>query len=380
VTDTPRVAVGVAFLIESLRSGGAERQLTELALGLDRTRFEPRVLVWQEPGFYEGALRLAGVPVLRQRRRGKLDLSPAVTVARWLRSGDVRIAHGYDDPGNLYAALGRAMARRGVAIASERNEERPLLGLTRLHKGWGHRHAVLTTANSHAGARFVRQTAGPGVRVEVVPNGVDLARFRPAAPEQREMARERLGWPARQRILLTVATVDERKNHLGLAMAMAGMSLEGWHVRWLGARDPAYAQVVQAYLDRSGLAPLVHIQDPIPNVQDAYRAADLVVLSSRHEGTPNVVLEAMASGLPVVATAVGDTPRYVEDGVTGWLAASPDPASIRQALSAALECTPEELSGMGEKGRLRLEELGMDVGTMVRRYQGLYEQVLAGSR
>ncbi|MDP9341260.1 MAG: glycosyltransferase [Actinomycetota bacterium] len=380
MTGAARRPIGVALLVESLRSGGAERQLTELATRLDRDRFAPRVLVWQENDFYGGALRETGIEVIGYRRRGKLDPVPTVRVARWLRSGEVRIAHGFDDTGNLYAALGRWMAGRGVAIAAERSEERLLGGLSGLHKGWGHRHATVTVANSHSGAAFVTKTAGPRARVVVIPNGVDLQRFRPGDPGERERARRRLGWPLEPRVLLTVGTVRRVKNHLGLAMALERLeSLDGWEARWIGVRDPDYAEMVERYLRRPRLSSVVHLHDPIPNIEDAYLASDVVVLSSQHEGTPNVVLEAMASGRPVVATAVGDAPRYVEDGVTGWLAPSPDPASICRALSAAIRCTAEELTAMGEKGRLRMEELGMDVETLVRRHEELYERLLVGA-
>ncbi len=373
MTSGGRPAIGVAILVESLRSGGAQRQITELALGLDREQFEPSVLVWEEGDFYTGVLREAGVEVVRHRRRHRLAPGPALTAARWLRSGRVRVAHGFDSTGNVYAVLGRALARRGVAVAAERSEERPLEGLSGLHKAWSHRHATVTVANSHAGARFVRKLAGAGAWVEVIPNGVDLERFRVG---EREPARDALGWPAEPRVLLTVATVSPVKNHLALAMALEGLKpMDGWEARWIGAHDGDYAEHVRRYVKRAGLSPMVHLHEPLPNVEDAYRASDVVVLCSQHEGTPNAVLEAMASGRPVVATAVGDASRYVEDGVTGWLAASPDPASIRRALSAALECTTEELAAMGEKGRLRIEELSLDVATMVRRHQDLYERL-----
>ena len=366
--------MGVAILVESLRAGGAQRQITELALGLDRERFEPRVLVWEDGDFYANVLADAGIEVVRHRRRGRLDPRPALTVARWLRSGVVGVAHGFDSTGNLYAAVGRAMARRGVAVAAERSEERPLEGLSGLHKGWSHRHASVTVANSHAGARFVRKLAGPGVRVEVIPNGIDLGRFRVGGQEE---ARAALGWPAGGRVLVTVATVGPVKNHLALAMALEGLRTDaGWEARWIGVHDGEYAERVARYVERAGLGARVHVHDPIPNVEDAYRASDVVVLCSQHEGTPNAVLEAMASGRPVVATAVGDTPRYVEDGVTGWLAPTPDPAAIRRAIASALQCTDEELAAMGEKGRLRLEELDMGIETMVRRHEELYERVL----
>ncbi len=376
-----RRPVGVGFLVESLRSGGAERQLTELAARLDRARFAPRVLVWHDADFYGEALRDAGVQIVRHPRRGKLDPSPAILVARWLRSGQVRIAHGFDNTGNLYAALGRTLGRRGVAVASERNEARPLPELSGLHKAWSHRHATVTVANSRAGAEFVREVAGPGVRVETISNGVDLCRFTPVEPEERARLRERLGWPADRRIMLTVATADQRKNHLALAMALERMgSLDGWDARWIGVRAPGYTAQVERFLERSGLSGVVHMHDPIPNVEDAYGASDLVVLPSKHEGTPNAVLEAMASARPVVATDAGDAAVYVEPGVTGWLARSPDPASIRRALEEAVARTPGELTAMGEKGRVRLEELGMDVETMVRRHEDLYERLLAAAR
>jgi len=92
------------------------------------------------------------------------------------------------------------------------------------------------------------------------------------------------------------------------------------------------------------------VQDPAP----LYRKADVFVLTSDHEGTPNVILEAMACGLPVVATAVGGVPDLVQDGVTGFLCAPRDTAGIVAAL-ARLAGDPVLRREMGERARVHVE-------------------------
>ena len=106
--------------------------------------------------------------------------------------------------------------------------------------------------------------------------------------------------------------------------------------------------------------------------------ARMFVLPSRSEGIPLTALEAMACGLPVVATRVGGLPEVVDDGVTGLLVAPADPAALAQAM-VAIWTDPERRDRMGRAGRLRAEER-FDVRRMVAEYEALYRETIGDDR
>jgi glycosyltransferase involved in cell wall biosynthesis len=107
-------------------------------------------------------------------------------------------------------------------------------------------------------------------------------------------------------------------------------------------------------------------------VLDLYRACDVVVLNSLQEGTPNVVLEALAVGRPVIATDISDVARYVIPGHTGWLVPSNNPQALRLALVEAAAASDEQLEVMGRQGREHLISLGVDSDSLARRHEANY--------
>lgn len=177
-------------------------------------------------------------------------------------------------------------------------------------------------------------------RVHVVPNGVDVARFRPL---DRVAARERLGIPGRERVLLCVARLDPVKglDFLVDAFAMlrsrAGAPPATLHLVGEGPERHA----LEEQIGRLGLgrAVTLHGAAAPEDLPTWYAAADVVALTSHSEGCPNVVTEALACGRPVVATTVGGVPDLVHDGENGLLIPSRDPAVAADCLERALAQT-----------------------------------------
>ena len=335
--------LSLAFLIESLRCGGAERQLLELVSRLDSERFRSRVLTWLDDPFY---LRQWSplVPVHYLPRQGRMDPRPVWVAAQWLRSGEVDLVHGFSDIGNLYAAGAALLARRGVVVTSQRTAGRKAELLQRWHKPWAHRRSRVTVANSESGVREVLRLTGLSKeRVRFIPNGLDLERFRPVVAERRRALRMRLGWPPEARVLLTVGTFSRVKNHEGLVEIYRLLApRDDLFICWIGDQETDHISTVRAALDALPPGRQVHLRPAMSAIETAYQAADLLVHASLREGTPNVVLEAMACGCPVVGTDVGDMARYVRPGETGWLAPSDDLESLLSAVEAASDASIAE--------------------------------------
>lgn len=371
--------IGVLFLADSLGLGGAERQLVELATRIDRSRFQPQVLVWEPGRFFDEALAAADVPLRRMDRKGRLDLRPVLETRRALRSGEVQIVHAFLSTGNLYAVVGRRLARRGIVIASEWSQEYRLAGLSRFHKGWALSSADVALSNSAAGTAFVERLIGdPDLRTATIPTGIDLARFNIPSQAERLALRSSLGWTEDETVMLTVSRLDPIKNHLGLLKALEDIpdGSPSWRACWVGDSSTEFGASVRESVRLSPARDRIDLLPPTHDVERFYHAADVLVLSSDREGLPNVILESLACGLPIVSTDVGDVGQYVREAETGWLLSPRDVEALTGALTSALACGQDRRREMGEAGRRSMVDLGMDVDTMVRRHEVLYERLI----
>ena len=250
-----------------------------------------------------------------------------------------------------------AMSRRSLNAYQRRH---PLLArLERLL----HRRMDAVVGNS---AAIVRELTAEGVdadRLHLIPNGVDLSRFgRPRVPSR---------GPLR---FLTVANLIAYKGHADLlaAFALAAPELPDWQLRCVG-RDDGLMDALQAQARDAGIGDKVLFLGSRADVPELLASSDVAILASHEEGFPNAVIEAMAAGLPVVATRVGGVPEAVEDGVTGLLVPPHDP----QALAAALRRMagdPAACARMGQAGLARASAI-FAIEACVDRYRELYERL-----
>jgi glycosyltransferase involved in cell wall biosynthesis len=205
----------------------------------------------------------------------------------------------------------------------------------------------------------VRALGFPAERSRVIPYGVDVAAFSPA-PERSPLWRRRLGIPDGAPLLLGVGRMATKKGFQVLIEILPALLAEFPELRVVlaGGGDllEGFRAAVRPWGDR------VHLPGPVlrDTLPDLYRAADLFVLPAVHDGKgnvdglPNVILEAMASGLPVVASGISGIPLAVEDGRTGLLVAEGDPAALLGALRRLL-ADPAAARSMGERGRQKAE-------------------------
>jgi glycosyltransferase involved in cell wall biosynthesis len=347
----------IAYLITELDRGGAELALLRLLRGLDRARFDPAVFSLAGDGPVGESIRAAGIPVaaLHAHRRPARALLDLVRRLRRLR------------PAILHASLFHANVF-GVAAARLAGVPRVFASLRVCEEGRPRRAAVERLALRRAD-RIVcvsaavrdraRRTAGlPADRLAVIPNGVEVP---PDPPPPR---------PFRRRVL-TVAHLRPQKGIDDLARALPAVL----------AVVPEAAFTVVGRGDADGyrrLARSLGADSAIcfPGETDAvgpyYTDADLFVLPSRWEGCPNVVLEAMAAGLPVVATAVGGTPELVADGATGFLVPPRSPAALADRILALLR-DPARAHAMGAAGRARAAA-EFSTRRMVEAHEALYRE------
>jgi glycosyltransferase involved in cell wall biosynthesis len=358
--------VKILHLITSLGRGGAQTMLTQLVLGMDRARFEPLVVSLIDGGAQADALTAAGVRVLglgmrrgvpapgavRRLRRIVRDERPAV-MQTWLYHADLL---GLLATGRVPLAWNIRLS----SIAGERNALR--LGLVRRVLAWASRRPALVIANSEAGRQAHEALGYRPRRWEIVPNGFDTDRFRPDA-ERRRAARRALGFADGDRVVGMVARVDGMKDHAVFLSAAAQLP---------AARFVLIGAGTDALPGLGGVTALGERGD----VETLLPAFDISVLASKGEGFPNAVGEAMACGVPCVASDVGDAAAIIGD--TGIVVPPGDAPTLARAIGALIERGPDALARLGAAARARVVER-YSLGAVVRRYEAIYA-ALAGDR
>ncbi len=378
----------VALVIGQLHLGGAERQLYELAVRLDPARWRPSVVCLSEATEpYAQRLRARGVPVDVVPRSGHNDLGRAAALAGLLRARGASLAHAFLLAANAYTwAACRLIAplrggRRLPYIASTRVCS-PLPGwaATLVHRR-AFRSAVGVVANS---SRVMDHTRAlyrlSGVRVRVIPNGLSLQEYPERDGEQaraaRSAARGELDAPEGTLLIGTLGRLAPQKNvglFLEMAARIARRAAPGDR-RFVVAGDGTLGDALRRRAGELGLEGRVVFTGPREDVPRLMGALDLFVLTSDYEGLPNAVMEAMASGLAVVATRTGGTEELVQEGLTGHLVPARDLEALTDRVARLAEDAGRR-EAMGRRGRAAIES-GFTVEAMVARTAALYEEAL----
>jgi glycosyltransferase involved in cell wall biosynthesis len=368
--------MNVVHLTASTFHGGPERQMLGLAHRLppgDRSVF----LAFAEGGRsrpFLGAARHHGFEALGLRNDTPRLPAAAREVAEHLRrvGAGVLCCHGYK--ANL---VGRVAARRaGVpAVAVSRGwtgeslKVRLYEALDRWHLRWMD-HVVCVSA---AQAGRVRRCGVRPERVSVIHNAVDPERFADPDPRYRAKLRRYFRQPRARVVVGAAGRLSPEKGFDVLVAAAARVARRDPSVGFLLFGEGPCRARLQRQVRAAGLAATFALAGFRADLDRFLPHLDLLVLPSFTEGLPNVVLEACAAGVPVVATAVGGTPEVVEDGVGGHLIPPGDPEALARCIGAAL-ASPERLEEMGCHGRQRVLE-HFSFPAQARRYAELFARL-----
>ena len=326
----------VMLLTSSLHYGGAERQVVELAKHLDRRRFEP-VLCCLDGTRTLFDLSPSPTPVLMAKRRARFDPIPFLQVAWLLRRRSIDVLHCFLFDAEVVGRLMGRLTNVPAIIASERNSDYPRMPAKDRIQRLTRSCVDLMIANSYAGKRYaVRHLGFDAERVAVVHNAVDTDRF---TPGDRAAVRHHLGIPADASVVGMFASFKEQKNH-AMYFRVARRILERrpntwflcvsyvpWYP-WSHRTADQYQISLGELLENARLGDRMRILTDRTDVEQLYRACDITVLTSRREGTPNVVLESMASGVPVIATDVADNALILDEASGGAVVSLHDDAAM----------------------------------------------------
>ncbi len=350
------VPIHVLHLINSLGMGGAEKRLTEIIESLSSDEFRFTVMCLSHAGAYESRVRAAGgeVEVLHYRglrRDGRIAIrnlfEPLIAMRKFQQALDRHrpdVVQTWLPISNFVG--GRAMCRwryRHMTLIASRvftgeyREANPLIPLAEM---MATRRADLVYCNSNAvrdDTISTEITIDPS-NIRVIRNGVDTEKFRPC--EDRLRARRELGLSADERLILSVGALRKHKGHSVLLDAAKQILAELEAVRFLlVGEDQGEGPALRRQADELGIADQVEFVGARDDVALWMQAADAFVLPSLQEGLPNALLEAMASGLPCVATQLPGCMEILEYGKHGLLVPPEQPEALSDALSTLLNQT-----------------------------------------
>lgn len=355
--------MNICFLIRSLDRGGAERQLTQLAIDLKARGHTVRVITYYPGGWFEGTLTKAGVPVESVDKRGRWHLIGFLnTLQRTLRRHRPDIVYSMLTTSNVVAAAlsFRLLGARivwGIRVSDMELAEYGAIdrAVSTLEKFMA-RIPRAIVVNSEAGQHICLARGFRKDRLHHIPNGIDLALFSPD-PEKRENFRVALGiGPATP--LIGMLTRDDPMKGVDIFLdAAKRLSGTDGNVRFLLAgtgMDRENSALVQEIGNR-GLQDRIFLLGARGDVPIVLSGLDVATLSSRFgEGFSNAIGEAMASGLPVVATDVGDTASIV--GKDGWIVPPGDSQALSDAWKKVLSLSPETRAETGLAARRAILE------------------------
>jgi glycosyltransferase involved in cell wall biosynthesis len=340
------------YLAGGLYTGGSERQLYYLLRTLDRERYKPAVVTWNycAEDVYVRPIRELGVPIYHFAD-GAGGMSKLSAFRRLVRMLEPEVVHSYSFYTNIAAAWG-VIRTRAIAVGSVRSDftwakKESGVVLGRLSARWP-THQICNSLSAAAAVRESRSVFAPR-HCDVVCNGLDLERFHPYEMPRRGRPRILgLGY------LLPVKRWD-RLLRAAARLKRAGVDFEMWIVG-----DGPLRAALEDEARRLAVDDRVQLLPHTDDVPHLIAECSIVAHVADYEGRPNAVMEAMACGCAVVATAVGDIPHLVDDGRTGFLVGSDDESLLAERM-LTLILNPQLCRRMGVEGRSKAKVMfGLD--------------------
>jgi len=313
----------IAFVLSSCDAGGTEHQMIELLRRLDPARWQVHVACVHARGEWldrvsDAAVSTKEFPFAGFRHSDAVR--QAIAFSRWCRALDIAVVHTTDLCTNIFALPAAAAAGVPVRIGNRREiiPDRTRAQIVAQRAAYQFAHKVV--ANCQAASARLRFERVPASRIAMVPNGVDSSLF--AATRSRRALRR----------VVVVANLHVQKGHDVLIDAAPAILRHFPDATFDFVGDGPELERLKARANAQGVAEAVTFTGYEADVAQRLKDADIFALPSRTEAFPNAVLEAMSSGLPIVASAVGGVRELIEDGHTGLLVAAGDPRALAHSI------------------------------------------------
>jgi len=373
--------MNILFLIRSLNTGGAERQLINLSKGLFKLGHKVCVLTFYDDGDFESELDSAGVPLISLGKKHRWDIIRfIISLFKIIKTIKPDILYSFLSTSNLISIFIKIFFPKTRIIWGIRSSNTDMN-----YYGWLpkmefyllrslSRFADKVIVNSFAGREFAKNIGYDTNSWAVIPNGIDLEMFYPDQ-NKRNLFRRRLNIQKNEFIVGLIARLDPMKGHRTFIQAAHLLLKQKSDIRFVcvGDGSATYRESLEAYAQSLGIASMIIWTGKMADMISVYNGIDILCLSSAFgEGFPNTIGEAMACGVPCVVTDVGDSARIVEDN--GIVVPPENPEMLAKGIQILMEKLPRDLARMRSLAQNRIIE-NYSVQNMVGRTETILKNI-----
>jgi glycosyltransferase involved in cell wall biosynthesis len=361
----------ILHVIATLDRAGAEKQLTLLAAGLPRDEFEVYVCALTRGGELAADLRQAGIPLSVIGKAWKFDPAAFWRLRRHVAHLKPELVQTWMFTANAYGRAAAVAAGVSRIVASERCVDSWKTWQQLAIDRYLARRTAAIIVNSRGVEQFYTEQGLPSAKIRVIYNGIGPA---VTSDVTREVLLEELGLPIGTRLIGAVGRLWPQKRLKDLIWATDLLHVIRDDVHLLVVGDGPQREALERYARQCHVADRVHflgVRHDVPRLMPHF---DLLWLASGFEGLPNVIMEAMACGLPVVATDIGGNRELVVHDQTGFLVRVGDRAGFARCAHKILDDSPLA-KRLGDAGRQRIAA-EFTVQAMVDKHAALYRELL----
>lgn len=369
--------LNILYLIPSLEVGGAEQVVINLAKRLDRNRFKPIVCCLDKKGGLAYKLEDEGVEVITLDKKGAFDIGIISKIVKVMKKYKIDIIHTHLWGANFWGRLAARIANVKVIIATEHNVDTWKNWFYFMCDKWLSRKTGKIIAVSNSVKEFYVSKGISQQRIEVVYNGIEIEKSQSHALSgtskvTRPQMKQEFGIENGEIVLAIIGRLVPQKGHQYFIQALKDISAKH-KVKGLIIGSGPEEEKLKKYSRDLGLDGGLVFTGLRKNIPELLGIIDVLVMPSLREGLPITLLEAMSSGVPVVATKVGGVPEVVIDGQTGILVEPNNHNELKQAIIGVIE-NPDLKNTIGINARKHVEDK-FSIKNMINKTQNLYENL-----
>ncbi len=366
--------IKILYFITGLKTGGAEIVLYNLVKEIDKERFEPimiSILSLTEVG---EKIKKSGIPVLSLNAKFKFNPFIFFRLLSILKKEKPIILHTFLFHTDFLGRIVGKFCKVPIIISSIRNEYIGGSLRERLLQFTDKFADVVVIVSQKVEEKMIKARVVSPQKSIVIYNGIDINKFKFQDEEKRKEIREKFNLKESNKVLISVGRLFKAKGYPYLIEAIKILKEKYPEIVLLILGEGEEREKLEKLIRKDNLDKNIFLLGRKENVADFLNVADVFVLSSLWEGFPNVILEAMACGLPVVATNVGGVEEIIEDNVSGFLVEPKNPSALAKKIEFVLNLNSGKRKEIGKKGRKTIEEK-FSLGKMIKSYENLYEKL-----
>lgn len=378
-TGTKKRRIRILQIVDGFRMGGAENKLHELIERLDRDRYEIILANVGPSGPLEEKFRNLNIEILETPRRWAFDPVPMFKLRKFMRNREIDVVQTTLFWADFIGVLAAKLAGVPLILSWETvsHEGDPYHNKFQRRKGYElvSRLMDVIVAVSHEVKRsLIKRRGVPEKKIRVIHYGVDLQKYHPNGADQKISRRAALGVEPEDFLIGIVARLEPWKGHSIFIEAFAELAQRFPQARVILVGDGSLRQSLEQQVNELGLTDRIQFLGVRHDIAELLNCIDLFVLPSRPgEGLPNVLLEAMACKVPVIATEVGGVPELVKSAHNGYVVESGNVAELREAMEKVLS-DEQHLRALSENA-LKTVQGEFSLESELQSFQEVYDSV-----